>query len=371
MRIGSWLRARGRLKRGEAARLARSLQVSVRTLSEWRGREGEFSSPGRPAHAPAARELACEQVRAVLEQEGVAQSWRGAERELLRRGIEMPTKLVQASVRAIKGERDRRRREHVDAVREHVEVHEGQVLWSADMTDLGRSVEGQKVEGAVVRDVAAKKDLALCVGDVLDAGDLVALLRKAQVEARASPWVLSIDNGGPQRSEVLQAWARDNQVILLRSVPRTPQHNAWIERGIGELKGQAGLGRCEPLVWPMPEPLSREARACMPWETLVLELRTRMDKARRLLELWRRGPRESSTAALDRSDRSADDRDRRARFYMECRAAIEMAVEGLEGARERRRAEREAIWCTLEGHGVVTRTRGRRTPQPSNSAIIS
>jgi hypothetical protein len=63
---------------------------------------------------------------------------------------------------------------------------------------------------------------------------------------------------------------------------------------------------------------------------------------------------------LDRLLPRADDLVDRARFYDSACAAIERAVQGITHARARQRAEREAIWRTLEEFGLVTRTRGRR-----------
>ena len=46
----------------------------------------------------------------------------------------------------------------------------------------------------------------------------------------------------------------------------------------------------------------------------------------------------------------------RDRIYVATCAAIRSAVQGIDDARARRRAEREAILCTLEELGLVTRT---------------
>ena len=63
---------------------------------------------------------------------------------------------------------------------------------------------------------------------------------------------------------------------------------------------------------------------------------------------------------LDRLLPRADDLVDRARFYDTACAAIAAAVQGISNARARQRAEREAVWRTLEEFGLVTRTRGRR-----------
>jgi transposase InsO family protein len=370
--IGAWLRTKD-LSRAELELLAELFGVSVRTLRWWRSREDAERPPGRPAHTAQASASAEEEVRRVLEVEGVKQSWRGARAALQERGLKVPTRLVQRGTRAVKAARASAQARHVAEACVQVQVREAGVVWSADTTDLGRSAEGAKAEGTAVRDVASTKSVALSVGPPQTGAGLVELLRGAQLERGVTPWVLSIDNGGPQTSAELKAWALENGVILLFNQPRTPQHNPWVERGFGELKGQAGLGECEALVWPLPTRLSRAARACMPWSELVRECDARLQNARRLLDEKMRRPKLGgrTAAELDRIGESADDRNRRAHFYGDCRRAIDEALQGLEGARARRRAEREAIWCTLEAHGMVTRTQGGRPLLPSNPAGVS
>ena len=63
---------------------------------------------------------------------------------------------------------------------------------------------------------------------------------------------------------------------------------------------------------------------------------------------------------LDRILPPAEDLANRALFYQTACAATERAVQGIDDARARQRAEREAVWRTLEEFGLVTRTRGRR-----------
>jgi hypothetical protein len=46
-------------------------------------------------------------------------------------------------------------------------------------------------------------------------------------------------------------------------------------------------------------------------------------------------------------------------------------VQGIDDARARRRAEREAVFCTFEQFGLVTRTRGRRPASCSKGERLS
>jgi len=60
----------------------------------------------------------------------------------------------------------------------------------------------------------------------------------------------------------------------------------------------------------------------------------------------------------------------RARFYETACAAIEAAVQGIDDARARRRAEREAILCTLERFGLVTYPRSRARSMPKSGTTF-
>jgi hypothetical protein len=61
----------------------------------------------------------------------------------------------------------------------------------------------------------------------------------------------------------------------------------------------------------------------------------------------------------------------RAVFYEAACQAIASAVEGLEPARERRRAEREAILATLQSFGLINRSRGGRPGPSPKCALIT
>ena len=78
-----------------------------------------------------------------------------------------------------------------------------------------------------------------------------------------------------------------------------------------------------------------------------------------------------TAAQLDSSLPRAEDLVDRDRFYEAACTAIDSAVLGIDNPRARRRAEREAIWCTLEQLGLVTRTRGRRPATCSKAERLS
>jgi hypothetical protein len=180
--------------------------------------------------------------------------------------------------------------------------------------------------------------------------------------------VLCMDNGSENDNELVCSYLRNAQVVPLWNLPYTPEHNAWIENLFGELdreleaRGEASIGDADPSQGPVfsPQaggsPTKRHFERCVPRVLGTLNRRARPSRGG-----W-------SAEQLDSLLPCAEDLVDRARFYDTACAAIRRAVQGIEGARARRRAEREAVWCTLERFGLVTRTRGRR-PAPCSKAV--
>jgi hypothetical protein len=150
-------------------------------------------------------------------------------------------------------------------------------------------------------------------------------------------------------------------VLVLFNVPRTPQHNAPIESLWSELKLE--LDALSELQMPIAE-ASQGPRSLSEAgvETKTGHFRVCVPRLVHRLNAQRVRPSRGGYTAdeLDRMLPRAEDLVDRARFYDSACAAIERAVQGIDKARARQRAEREAIWRTLEEFGLVTRTRGRR-----------
>jgi hypothetical protein len=166
-------------------------------------------------------------------------------------------------------------------------------------------------------------------------------------------------------------WLAERRVIVLWNVPHTPEHNAWSESFNGELKeelrarGELGKRGADP-----SEGHRSRAEAGVP--STRAHLGCCVPRALAVLQARPRPSRGGLTAAqLDRIRPRAQDRIQRARFYETACAAIEAAVHGIENPRARRRAEREAILCTLERFGLVTRTRGRGPATCSKAERLS
>jgi len=354
------LKERGRLRRGELELYARVLKVAERTLRHWRARAESPAVMGRPRLSEEAWSTALPEVRSAWESQGRTSGRGRVQAELERRGKTISATIVRTHVRAIKAswssEQERRRQ----AERVHVAVHARDALWTQDASHMGRDEEG-KVEALAVKDVAPVKVVETSVGGPATGESVLALLQRAELVRGTLPLVLGMDNGPANREAKLQAWLKKRRVLVLWNVPRTPQHNAPIESFFGELKieldalGELQVRGPDPSQDPV---LLSEAGGSVTkrhFRVVVPRLVARLNASRV------RPSRGGYTAdELDRLLPHAEDLVDRARFYDSACAAIERAVQGITNARARRRAEREAVWRTLEEFGLVTRTRGRR-----------
>ena len=185
------------------------------------------------------------------------------------------------------------------------------------------------------------------------------------------PLVLGLDNGPAHRNALVRDYLAREQVVVLWNVPYTPQHNAPIESAFGELKREmdaqgdlasVDAGPSQTRVCsrePGVSPTRRHAERCVQRVLRVLNQRARPSRGG------------LTAAQLDSLRPPAEDLVSRARFYDSACSAIARAVQAPTNARARRRAEREAILCTLEEHGLVTRTRGRRPATCSKAERLS
>lgn len=305
------------------------------------------ASDGRRA-ARARRSAPSALVRAVFEELALGHDgWRSVAVTLERCGEHVATRLVQELVRTLKMERAQREAMRIAANRVHVEVLARDALWGCDATLVARV--DREPDGA---DIERQLELT--------------------AQARGGwPLVLMIDNGGANRCARLQQRLRDERVIVLWNVPHTPQHNARTEHGIGDLKRASRLGDVLGVtaeVTERPVSSSEPGVARTPSELLV-----------RLVEAWVRLDRDHARASLggltpDELDRIAPRADacvRRARFYEDVCSVLERVRAAHVRDRERRGAEREAIWCALERNGLVARTRGGGAVPAFNAEGVS
>jgi len=262
-------------------------------------------------------------------------------------------RLAQETVRTFKRLQRRRAREDEMARRVSVKVHYRDVLWAEDGAQFGR-VAGEPFLAEVLRDVATTKTLAVATGPAPTGDDITALLYCMKSDRGTLPLVLGVDNGGAQKSNGVARYCEKEKVIVLRNHPRTPKHNAFVERAIREIREESGLAA--------DTPLRDEAEGT-----------GRLQAAWRRLDNLHRRPRHGyrTAAEVDVAMAPWYPRVDRARFYEAARTAVQEAVSACSRPRARRLAEREAIFRTLEAFGLISRTRGGQPIARSGPATIS
>ena len=357
-------------RHGEQAKLAACLGVSPRTLRAWRaaGRAALAAHTehierrvGRPPRSACETERAQPLVRAAFEDLAVGHDgWRSVAVALERRGEHVPTRLVQELVRALKLERAQRAAERIAANRVHVEVLARDAMWGVDSTLIGRTEEGE-IHALTVRDLCVRRLLSVSVCPPPTAKDV---RRQLELTARARggyPLAVLVDNGGANRGHELQDVLAAEEVVVMWNLPYTPEHNAWTERGIEDVKAAAGLLR--------PQRRAADATQGSVSSSEPGVSSKAKDLFVRLVDAWVRLDRYTPRAdflgltpeELDKIAPRADAHVRRARFYEDVCSALENARALHAAPRARRMAEREAIWCALERASLVTRIRGGGT----------
>jgi hypothetical protein len=380
------MRAQGRIARGDRRWLAQLLGKSVRTLQLWALEDPAAVLPplGRPAYAPEVRRQALIDCAIEMIRQGRISGARPIDAAL----AHVPTRLVRAGVAQIKQLREQRARRQRAAARLHIEVHLRDVLWSQDATHLGRA-QGREVSGEVIRDVATQRRLMLSVGAASSGEDVIRLLEGVFEEHGVLPLVFASDNG-PYRAECVEQWLAEHEIVHLKNRPHTPQHNAWSEQGIAELKGESGLGRgvrIEPGELGPQQPIE-ECSHRPGWapELDVLLLSAPCEHApitlghcsELLSAAWWRLDHERLRASLGYQTAAECyanaqrwyTRVCRERFYREACLAVAQAVAGCSSTREESMAAREAILRTLERFDLIRKTRGGAPlPAPKSEGI--
>ncbi|MCB9833829.1 MAG: transposase family protein [Planctomycetes bacterium] len=329
--------------------------MSERTLRNWQRSLEEPGRPeGRPPHPARARLCAARAVLRLLQAEGYRLGEGEVMRRLEERGSPQPRRLVRWALVGLKARHRRRQAAIARKIRLRLAPLEDDVVWSLDATHLGHQDGGQKLMGQLIVDVRSGALRGASLGDPPKAADAVALLKHAKTERGRLPLVLAIDNGYASRK--LRSYAAEEGMILLVNLPRTPQHNAWVERAMRSLKeGVRDRLSAEEI---------RGERA-LALTDLVLALRESLLD----LDARRRAGRRAEGKGESAIDR---DRPRRRRYDRELRSRLARRIAWrLEripaehcSARRRRLLERHAIFETLLEAGLVSLTRGGRPWEP-------
>jgi transposase InsO family protein len=337
------------LRRGERKRLAALFGVSVRTLWNW-----EHAAPaarrGRPRQDAAVRRRAFRTVARAWCAAGRGAGWRTV---CARLGGRVSERLVQESLRVIKQMARSHTARRTRRTRVTTTVHARDAVWHLDATFLGRDGAGGAVEAQVLLDAASRRTLAAQAGPPAAAEEVVALLERVHAERGTLPLVLATDNGSAYVNDRVAACLAAHRVVHLRNLPHTPQHNGRLERRNGEIKTETGLGR------------GVELTARPDWRGELEAAVTRLDhhRPRRCLS-WR------TSAAAEADLTPWYNGVSRDRVWEDVCRRVSIAVQETRTRRARRVAEREAIHCVLEEHGLITRTRGGAPLRPEKAESV-
>jgi transposase InsO family protein len=221
--------------------------------------------------------------------------------------------------------------------RVHVKVLAKGAVLAQDSTHTG-NCRGRKAWAEVAKDAATCEAWAFGNGKPVTGDAMLGYLEALKAQGRL-PLVLATDNGAAYKEHRVEAWLARHQVIHLLSRPHTPQDNGRAERGIGEGKKLAELGKGVLL----------ENKAL---GALLLD-----QALQRLNQGWPRRTKGGLTAAqLKQTLPHWQATTSRSSFYKATCSAIQ-AIKAT-GKRAQRKETREAIFRTLELFGLILRTRG-------------
>jgi transposase InsO family protein len=336
--MGRQLAEAGRFVYGEQKRLAEQLGVTTRTLRNWR-RAALYPperTAGRPAHPMSKWWDVARAVRAKIAELGMV-GWRTLYDALGGRWTKYVVQHVLALIKLQKRRKIARRRRR-DA--RHIEVLGAGTLWSLDETHIGRTLDERAVEGHVLKDNGSRDALRTDVGRPATGEDAVDLLEHARQDEGALPLALITDNGAPYKSVTLGEYLERHQVLHIRNLPHTPQHNGACEQLNGELKADSGLGKGVLIECLSDAAATLEASRCR------VNRRPRAVLGGQSADEQHRRTRKEYTAA-----------ERKATYEDGCRA-MEHAMQGTGNVRARRLAARRAAFAVLEQYGIIKQTRG-------------
>lgn len=328
--VGEWLRredARGRIKL-----LSESLQVSPKTLNNWKRRRPRRG--GRPKYTATQRKAALVAVARELRRQGYP-----GEKAVEKALPHVPLRLIREYVSKLKAKRRGRQARLRLKSRVSVVVKATNVIVCQDGAHLGRE-RRNAIETQLAKDRASQKLIVASVGP--QTAEHVVSTWLALKAERGLPLVISTDNGAAYRAESAERYLRRECVVHLKSLPRTPEHNSPVERSVREVKEASAMGK-------MASVSAAEAKR-------RLHLTATRLNANRYRNLSMQTAND-----LDQNLPSAYNLVNREKFYAECMAAMCTARNAAVGWRAKRMAERNAVYEVLSKNGLVEITRGGDT----------
>lgn len=208
--------------------IAKMLDVSTRTLRNWKelALKEDVPKVGRPKLCNKKQQ----EYRYEVKREWLRQGrpgWRPVKASLKN----LPTRLIQAEIKELKRNERKVLWEYKKENSIGLDVKYKNVIWAQDTTMLNDNREYVEV----IKDRCTQK--LVCAETISSPTSLnvIKTFKKGQMRDDL-PIVLMTDNGSGYKSKIMTEYLRENKVIHLKSLPRTPQHNGAIERSIREFK---------------------------------------------------------------------------------------------------------------------------------------
>lgn len=299
--------------------------MTTRTLRSWKKQAAEARAPCRRGRKKTIATLG--QLLAI------AREWRRQGRTVGSRPIiaamkGVQVRLIREVIAELKRHRRARHRAHVLANRTTVKVHKPGIMVVLDAAKMPSEEGGECI---MYRDRGSlRTDVKESEHEATRASDTLKVLNELKSSSRL-PLVAGTDNGSPFVAGPVKDFMHENKVVHLRSLPRVPEQNGSAEHAVGEVKGLAKDGITYG-------DACRILNDCRKRETLNWKTPTEIEKVHL----------EPCTEEM------------RNEFYNAAKTAIETAMLGTETAYEKRKAEREAIFQTMERFSLITRIRGHR-----------
>ena len=332
-----------------AARLADAHDVTARWMRAIRLRLERGQEPkarGRPRIPDAERARVKALVRAKLERLGFTTGPLPILAAIRREEPKASAMLVQQATAELPREARARIGREIEERREGHEVLARDAVWCEDTTHLGRLADSEEVSGEMITDRGPLSTVSLSVGAAPAALDVIEDLERAAERRGGWPLVLQHDRGSIYFAQDVKDRLALRMTVALVSRVHTPTDNPLAERANREIKEESGLGKGVVL----PD----DAAAA-----------SRLDRAEARIRLRPRPTRAWRTAdELDREMPRADALVDRKAFYEAARSAMRDGVLGLTDEEQIQKAEQDAIWRTLEKHGLARLHIGpRRAPR--------
>jgi len=318
-RVGLWLKS---APRGSQATLAQALKVSTRTVRSWKSQAQALPKKrGRKRAGTTLKDLL------TIAREWERQCCPGS-RPIIKNLPHLRVRLIREVIAGLKRKKRKRHRENQIINRTSILVKKPGVMLAMDAATIPTEGGDHIVyrDRGILSTNAKKCETQFATS--IDTLKTLSLLK----ENDELPLVLATDNGSPFVSDVVEDFLAYNKVIHLKSLPRVPQQNGSAESTVGDIKSGKKYGlTVQESCFALNQ---HRLRSSLNWQTPA-------QAKQKNFTLYSLNQREA--------------------FYEATCSAINTALIGIKNAKEKRKAEREAIFQTLETFSLIVKTRGCRS----------